>query len=76
MTATDTGYEYKYDFGRFNVSGEWATGKLPAKHKAAVLKSLVDFYAKLTPFIIDGCDLTLVPTVTLTQTPLTELSIK
>ncbi|PQJ90437.1 Crl family RNA polymerase assembly factor, partial [Photobacterium phosphoreum] len=76
MTATETGYEYEYDFGRFNAAGEWANGKLPAKHRDAVLKTLVDFYPKLTPFIVDECELTLVPAATLTQTPLAELLAK
>ncbi len=74
MTATDTGYEYEYDFGRFNAAGEWVNGKLPAKHRDAVLKTLVDFYPKLTLFIVDECELTLVSAATLTQVPLAELS--
>lgn len=74
LTATGNGYEYCYDFGRFDLNGEWNSGKLPAKHKDAVMKTLSDFHGKLTPFIVDECQLTLSSSSELTQTPLTELA--
>lgn len=74
INPTSDGFEYCYDFGRYDLSGEWKLGKLPAKHKDAVLKTLIDFHAKLTPFIIDECSLTLVPAASLVQPKLTELA--
>lgn len=74
LTATDNGFEYSYDFGRYDLSGEWNEGKLPAKHKDAVMKTLVDFHEKLTPFIVDECQLTLSASSNLTQAQLTELA--
>lgn len=74
LTATHNGFEYAYDFGRFDLNGEWNEGKLPAKHKAAVMKTLIDFHHKLAPFITDECQLTLSASDTLTQAQLTELA--
>jgi sigma factor-binding protein Crl len=73
LTAEDNGFEYCYDIGRYDINGEWNPGKLPAKHKEAVMKTLIDFYAKLQPFIIDDCNLSLSPSVALEQKKLTEL---
>lgn len=57
LTATDIGFEYRYNFGRYDSKGNWIKGVLPAKHTEAVLKTLDDFYVKLTKFVKEDCDL-------------------
>ncbi|MCW8328113.1 sigma factor-binding protein Crl [Photobacterium sp. SDRW27] len=51
LTATDTGFEYRYYFGRYDSKGDWVKENLPAKHEQAVLQTLDDFYAKLTELL-------------------------
>lgn len=53
MTATETGFEYRYFFGRYDSKGEWVKEAVPAKHEQAVLQTLDDFYAKLTGLLQD-----------------------
>ncbi|MGF1691191.1 sigma factor-binding protein Crl [Photobacterium kagoshimensis] len=58
LNASDKGgYEYRYFFGRYNSAGEWVEDKVPAKHSEAVLKTLHDFYPKLTKALAENFEL-------------------
>jgi len=51
LTAADTGFEYRYHFGRYDNKGDWVKDNVPAKHEQAVLQTLEDFYTKLTDLL-------------------------
>ncbi|WP_299015970.1 sigma factor-binding protein Crl [uncultured Photobacterium sp.] len=53
ITATETGFEYCYYFGRYDNKGDWLRESVPAKHQQAVLQTLDDFYPKLTGLLQD-----------------------
>ncbi|MGF1726654.1 sigma factor-binding protein Crl [Photobacterium nomapromontoriensis] len=59
MEKTNNGFEYQYNFGRYNDAGEWVKDALPAKHEKAVLQTLDDFYPKLKGLLHDEFKLTL-----------------
>ncbi|MBO1518471.1 sigma factor-binding protein Crl [Oceanisphaera pacifica] len=40
-------FEFYYQFGFFDVEGEWQARTLPKKHQAEVTRTLRDFYVKL-----------------------------
>lgn len=61
LSATETGFEYRYFFGRFDSEGEWQQEAVPAKHEQAVLQTLNDFYPKLTGLLQDELNLTVTP---------------
>ncbi|KLV11063.1 MULTISPECIES: sigma factor-binding protein Crl [Photobacterium] len=59
MEATKNGFEYHYQFGRFNDQGEWDKDTVPAKHVQAVQQTLDDFYPKLKGLLVDELGLSL-----------------
>jgi len=58
LTVTNTGFEYRYHFGRFDSNGDWLKDSVPAKHEKAVIQTLDDFYPKLTSLLQDEFKLT------------------
>ncbi|MDX1302419.1 sigma factor-binding protein Crl [Photobacterium sp.] len=57
LTATDSGFEYRYYFGRYDSEGNWNQDKVPAKHAEAVVQTIGDFYSKLTNLLQEECGL-------------------
>ena len=46
-TEDGLNFEFHYQLGFFNASGEWQQRALPKKHQAEVARTLRDFYEKL-----------------------------
>ncbi|OAN13899.1 XRE family transcriptional regulator [Photobacterium jeanii] len=71
MTESDKGgYQYRYHFGRYNADGNWVEDKVPAKHSEAVLKTLNDFYPKLTSVLDETFEQTIAAADDLTEAEL------
>ncbi|MGO1245897.1 MAG: sigma factor-binding protein Crl [Oceanisphaera sp.] len=57
-------FEFHYQFGFFDIEGEWQGRALPKKHQAEVTRTLRDFYAKLAA-CLESLSLTISPSATL-----------
>lgn len=47
LTNTESGFEYTYGFGMYDLKGEWTNDDVPDKATDEVKQSLDDFYGKL-----------------------------
>lgn len=47
LHAKEGGFEYSYEFGMYDLNGDWITDNLPEHCTADVKQSLNDYYSKL-----------------------------
>ncbi|MCE0556026.1 MULTISPECIES: sigma factor-binding protein Crl [unclassified Motilimonas] len=61
LKKTDTGFSYHYQYGFFDVTGEWQEKAIPKKHQAEVTRSLQVFYEKMMDLVENTFELDLEP---------------
>lgn len=57
LTSHENGFQYVYQFGRYDESGEWVSEAIPAKHQEEVVSTLNSFYTKLTALLTNDFSL-------------------
>ena len=61
LSVIKSGFEYVYEFGKYDKKGHWTQEEVPKDVKDEVQKTLEVFYAKLTAFLDESTELKLVP---------------
>ncbi len=59
LDQTETGFEAKYNIGRYNLSGDWEVQSLPKKEIEEVSKNQEEFHKKLEQTLDERFGLTL-----------------
>ncbi|RXJ73099.1 sigma factor-binding protein Crl [Veronia nyctiphanis] len=61
LSAREGGFDYTYEFGKFDDKGDWVKGSVPAKSQQEVVATLESFYTKLTDFVEKELNLAVTP---------------
>lgn len=61
LNATDDGFRYDYQFGKFNTAGDWLEENIPNQNSQEVQETLSDFYQKLQTFVEQDLNLKILP---------------
>ncbi|WP_434359258.1 sigma factor-binding protein Crl [Parasalinivibrio latis] len=70
LKPTETGFEYSYQFGRFDEAGNWQNDKVPAKYVEEVSATASSFYEKLKSVIEEEFSLDVQPAPSLKEASL------
>ena len=65
LNKTEFGFSYHYQYGFFDVAGDWKEKAIPKKHQAEVTRSLQVFYEKISGLVETTFELDLQPSAAL-----------